>query len=256
MAGTTNPPPAAPRAPPHAPHVPVFQARQRVRRTSRVGSPVRVMSTVTGPAAVSGRGMRTSLRTCRPISVWLAARLPSPCPAAPSSGHHTPVVARRGGGVYCSPRVTPHVRFVYLPAWCWCAWPCTASVGLHADSVMPFIRQVPVSACRSTTKRVWPPSSRSCCSTLTYNGQMPQAQRATLVAQLAEREAQRALVRVALAERQQTVALQAARASSPDHATAFAEDPTTSQLRMRARLLEHSISYLAGCIEDVDGGHR
>ncbi len=69
MAGTANPSPPAPRAPPHVPHVPVFQARQRVRRTSRVGSPMRVMSTVTGPAAVSGRGMRTSLRTCWPISI-------------------------------------------------------------------------------------------------------------------------------------------------------------------------------------------
>ncbi len=89
-----------------------------------------------------------------------------------------------------------------------------------------------------------------------YTAQWRVAQRAMLVAQLAEREAQRALVLVALAERQQTVALQAAQVSSPDHATAFAEDPTTSQLRMRARLLEHSSSYLAGCIEDVDGGHR
>ncbi len=89
-----------------------------------------------------------------------------------------------------------------------------------------------------------------------YTAQWRVAQRATLVAQLAEREAQRALVRVALAERQQTAALQAARVSSPDHATALAEDPTTSQLHMRARLLDHSITYLAGCIEDVDGGHR
>ena len=89
-----------------------------------------------------------------------------------------------------------------------------------------------------------------------YTAQWRVAQRATLVAQLAEREAQRALVLGALAERQQTVALQAGPASSPDHATAFAADPTTSQLRMRARLLEHSSSYLAGCIEDVDGGHR
>ena len=132
---------------------------------------------------MSRRGMRTSLRTCRPISisVWLAARLPSPCPAAPSSGHHTPVVARRGGGGYCSRG--SHPTFASCTclrgAACWCAWPCTASVGLLADSVMPFIRQVPVSACRSTTKRVWPPSSRPCCSTLTYNGQMPQAQRVT-----------------------------------------------------------------------------
>jgi hypothetical protein len=89
-----------------------------------------------------------------------------------------------------------------------------------------------------------------------YTAQWRVAQRATLVAQLAEREAQRALVLGTLAERQQTVALQAARVSSPDHATAFAADPTTSQLRMRARLLEHSSSYLAGCIEDIDGGHR
>ena len=89
-----------------------------------------------------------------------------------------------------------------------------------------------------------------------YTAQWHVAQRAMLVAQLAEREAQRAQVLVALAGRQQTAALQAGRASSPDHATALAEDPTTSQLRMRARLLEHSSSYLAGCIEDVDGGYR